>query len=91
MLTRLILPAVAVVMLAGSGAMAAEMTAAQRCTALEGQFDRAIVQHGSAAKAGDAKMLRTDGGKLCTQGRYADGITKLQTALVDIGVTPSAN
>ena len=56
--------------LMSTGAMAATMTPAQQCTALQKQFDQEIVKHGTAAKAGEAKTLRTDAGKLhLRQGR----------------------
>ena len=38
---------------------------ADRCSALETQFDQAIATHGNAAKAAAAKSLRTKGGNLC--------------------------
>jgi hypothetical protein len=76
--------------LVSSGAMAATMTPAQQCTALQKQFDQEIVKHGTAAKAGEAKILRTDAGKLCTSGKDADGVKKLEQALNDIGVKPQS-
>lgn len=89
MLTRVILPAAAALLLASTGAMAAQMTPEQKCTALGKEFDQVIVKHQGAPKAGDARMLRTDGGKLCAEAKYTDGIAKLQTAFSDIGVKPS--
>jgi hypothetical protein len=68
--------------------MAATMTPAQKCTALEKQFDGAIKTHGTAAKAPDARTLRADAGGLCTSGKAEDGVMKLQQALNDIGVKP---
>jgi O-acetylhomoserine/O-acetylserine sulfhydrylase-like pyridoxal-dependent enzyme len=63
---------------------------ADRCSALETQFDQAITTHGNAAKAAAAKSLRTKGGTLCSSNKQASGIKNLQQALKDLGVKPSA-
>jgi len=63
---------------------------ADRCTALEAQFDQAITTHGSATKAAAAKSLRTKGGNLCNSNKQSTGIKNLQQALKDLGVKPSA-
>jgi hypothetical protein len=63
---------------------------ADRCAALETQFDQAIATHGTAAKAAAAKQLRTKGGTLCTSNKQASGIKNLQQALKDLGVKPNA-
>lgn len=89
MTRRFLLPVAAVLAMAVAPAMAAQMTGAQRCTALEKQFDQAITQHGKATKAADARTLRTDGGKLCVAGKTDQGMKKIQQALNDIGVKPT--
>jgi hypothetical protein len=66
------------------------MTAAEKCTKLEQQFDDAIKTHGKAAKANEAKNMRTEGGNLCAGGKQADGVTKLQQAIKALGVKPKA-
>lgn len=63
---------------------------ADRCAALETQFDQAIATHGNAAKAAAAKQLRTKGGTLCSANKQASGIKNLQQALKDLGVKPNA-
>ena len=63
---------------------------ADRCSALETQFDQAITTHGNAAKAGAAKSLRTKGGTLCNANNQKMGIRNLTQALKDLGVKPSA-
>jgi len=63
---------------------------ADRCSALEMQFDQAITTHGNAAKAAAAKSLRTKGGNLCNSNKQSSGIKNLQQALKDLGVKPSA-
>ncbi|GAB2175351.1 hypothetical protein [Dongia sp. agr-C8] len=63
---------------------------ADRCSALEAQFDQAITTHGTAAKAAAAKSLRTKGGSLCNANKQASGIKNLQQALKDLGVKPNA-
>jgi len=67
---------------------AAAMTVTEKCSALERQFDAAIKQHESAAKAADARNLRAEGSKLCSSGKQTEGIAKLESALKDLGVTP---
>jgi hypothetical protein len=66
----------------------AAVKSAERCTSLQAQFDEALTTHGSAAKAADAKMLRAEGGKLCTAGQHSAGIVKIEQAFKDLGVTP---
>jgi hypothetical protein len=63
---------------------------ADRCLALEAQFDRAIPTHRNAAKAATAKQLRTQGVGLCNTNRQVSGIMTLQQALKNLGVKPSA-
>jgi hypothetical protein len=63
---------------------------ADRCSALETQFDQAITTHGNAAKAGAAKSLRTKGGTLCNANNQKMGIRNLTQALKDLGVKPNA-
>jgi hypothetical protein len=63
---------------------------ADRCSALQTQFDQAIKTHGSATKAAAAKQLRTKGASLCSAQKQASGIKDLQRALKDLGVKPSA-
>jgi hypothetical protein len=63
---------------------------ADRCAALETQFDQAITTHGNAAKAAAAKQLRTKGGNLCSSKKQATGIKNLQQARKDLGVKPNA-
>jgi len=65
---------------------AATMTPAAKCVDLEKQFDAAIKMHGKAAKANEAKTMRTDAGKLCADGKHGEGIAKLEQALKDLGV-----
>lgn len=62
------------------------MTPQKQCTSLQSKFDVAIKKHEKAAKAEQAKAMRTEGGNLCAQGQHAEGVAKLQQALRDIGV-----
>jgi hypothetical protein len=95
MTRRFLLPVAAALTMVVAPAMAAQMTEAalmagtEKCTALEQQFDHAIVKHTKDAKAADARTLRTDGGKLCVSGNTDQGTKKLQQALNDIGVKPT--
>lgn len=63
---------------------------AERCSALEAQFDQALATHGNAAKAAAAKQLRAKGGNLCSSNKQSSGIRNLQQALKDLGVKPNA-
>ena len=63
---------------------------ADKCNALKSQFDKAIESHGMAAKAADARAMRTEGSKMCVAGEWNRGVVKLETALKDLGVTPKA-
>jgi uncharacterized protein YyaL (SSP411 family) len=63
---------------------------ADRCAALETQFDQAIGTHGNAPKAATAKQLRTKGENLCKTSHEKNGIKSLQQALKDLGLKPQA-
>lgn len=89
MTRRFLLPVAAALTMVVAPAMAAQMSGTEKCTALEKQFDQAIVKHAKDAKAADARALRTDGGKLCTSGKTTEGMAKLEQALNDIGVKPT--
>jgi hypothetical protein len=65
------------------------MTPHMECISLEKQFDTAIKNHVSAARAAEARSLRSDAGKLCASGKSSDGIVKLQHAFEDLGVIPT--
>ena len=103
MFTRLIVPAILGALVLSAPVLAAEKAATpstpatqtaatstpgERCMALEKQFDAVIKDHGNAAKAGEAKTMRSEGGRLCTDGKHSDGIAKLEQGIRDLGVTP---
>jgi hypothetical protein len=73
---------------AGQAQQAAMKTPAERCTALESQFDTAIKSHGTSALISEAKDLRTEGGQLCASGQPIDGVGEIESALWDLGITP---
>ena len=89
MTRRFLLPVAAALVMVVAPAMAAQMTGAQKCTALKKQFDQAIVQLAKDANAGDARTLRADGGKLCVAGKTEEGMKKIEQELNDIGVKPT--
>jgi len=72
----------------GAKQTATMMTPAQKCSALEKQFDAAIKKHGKADKAAEARTMRTQGGELCANGKRGDGVARLESALKGIGVKP---
>lgn len=65
-------------------------TSATGCKSLENQFDKAAEtsHNGQAAKA---KLLRTEGAELCTQGKQVEGQRKLEEAIRMLGAVPSRN
>ncbi len=63
-------------------------TPAQRCAALEKQFDAALLKGVPARNLVNAKRLRAEGGHLCEIGRHAAGALRLSRALADLGLKP---
>ena len=59
---------------------------AERCAALQSQFDAALPAHQTAKRLAAAQKLRADGGKLCDGKHYAAGERKILAALRDLGV-----
>jgi hypothetical protein len=80
----------AAISLALSPAAFAASSSADRCSALEGQFDKAVMST-HAPKVANAKTLRTDGAKLCAQGKADEGVKKLEEAVKMLGQTPARN
>ena len=62
------------------------ITPAQRCTALEKQFDEALKDSYDGHNLNAAKKLRAEGGHLCETGRHAVGALRLARALEEIGL-----
>lgn len=73
----------------GSQIASAASSPAQRCTALEQQFDKAAPDHKMVKNYSEATKLRADGGTACTQHKETDGIKKLEDALGILGVKPA--
>jgi hypothetical protein len=61
-------------------------TPAQRCAALEKQFDDAAKTEADGKNLASAKKLRAEGGHLCEVGRHAAGALRLSRALAEIGL-----
>lgn len=59
------------------------------CDSLIQQFDKAVTEHGTAAKLKQAKDMRAAGEKACKAGDYKKGVSDLHMALTDIGVKPA--
>jgi hypothetical protein len=62
------------------------ITPAQRCSALEKQFDEALKGTFDDRNLSAAKKLRSEGGHLCESGRHAAGALRLARALQEIGL-----
>ncbi len=63
-------------------------TPAERCTALEKQFDLALLKGVKAHDPALARKLRAEGAHLCDTGRHAAGALRLAKALADLGLEP---
>ncbi len=68
----------------------AVMTSAEQCTALENQWNKNAASKKTNAMYNAAEKLATQGRKDCSSGKAADGVTKLQQAIKDIGLKPQA-
>jgi len=55
-------------------------TADKSCTTLQEQFDNAIAA-AQSDRVGEAQSLRDEGGKLCAEGEYDQGASKIKEAL----------
>ena len=77
-LHQLIASATAVLLLAPAAFAASNPPAT--CSSLQTQFDKEIVTT-TSAHAAKAKDLRAEGAKLCSSGKSADGIKKLEEAV----------
>ena len=73
----------------GSQLAFAASTPAQRCSALEQQFDKAAPGHKMVKNYTEATKLRADGGTACAQHKETDGVKKLEDALGILGVKPA--
>src|SRR5262245_17806203 len=80
MQTRFLVVGAVAVLLAQAGFAASP----DRCTRLEGKFDQQVSTSTSAELA-QAKTLRADGAKLCTSGKKAEGVKKLEEAVKMLG------
>jgi hypothetical protein len=69
--------------------MAKVMTKADRCSALEVQYDDAAKLHMKSKNITKAAKLRADAGKLCSSRRFTSGILKLKSGLTLLGVKPA--
>lgn len=99
MSTKMIAPALAVLLLATTGAAYAkggegsdranrQYSEYTQCQNLAAKFDQLEKKHMDAKHFGRAKDLRTSGMEACQNDDYLNGIHSLQQALLDIGVTP---
>jgi len=67
-----------------SPAVFAATSAPASCSALQTQFDKEVLKT-TSAEANKARGLRAEGAKLCSQGKSADGIRKLDEAIKMLG------
>ena len=65
---------------------ASKLTSTERCKLYERRFDGQVAAHEQAARIDEARTLRIEGGRLCSQGSQALGASKLREALDYIGV-----
>ena len=89
MRSLLILPAALSVLVLAGPAFADEggmITAADTCAKYDFHLDR-LLPEAKGQAATEAKVLRSEGDKLCAQGKYDAGAAKLRQALNTIGWT----
>lgn len=85
---RQLLGALVVTALCAPAAMATT-TSTARCSALENQFDKLATSSVHQEKA-KAQTIRAEGAKLCSSGKQAEGVRKLEDAIKMIGGKPEA-
>ena len=56
------------------------LTAADECRMLQHDLGRKLQHHTSSPNWADAKMAKNEAAELCQQGKYEDGIAKLEEA-----------
>jgi hypothetical protein len=85
MKVRHLVAAAATAMLLSPAVFAASTTPAT-CGSLQAQFDKEVLKT-TSADANKARDLRAEGAKLCTQGKSAQGVKKLNQAIKMLGAT----
>jgi hypothetical protein len=63
---------------------------ADRCSALESQYNSVIESSQSAAKLGKAEQLHASGVGECESNEGSLGVSKLEQSLLDLDVKPAA-
>lgn len=72
--------------LAAGKSAEAKAPSAETCKSLEAQFGSAAKTHAKAPKFKEAEAARAEGKRLCDEGKYSEGTTKLHMALKDLGM-----
>ena len=66
------------------------LTDAEKCQTLQHDLGKEMQRYTSLPKWADAKMAKNEAQQLCQQGKYEDGIAKLEEALRSIDIKPRA-
>ena len=64
------------------------LTAADECRMLQHDLGRKLQHHTSSPNWADAKMAKNEAAELCQQGKYEDGLAKLEEAFRSIDIKP---
>ncbi len=81
MKVRYLIAAASAAVLVTSAALAGEPGYAdQTCSTLQTQFDKDVTT-AAAGNVGQAQSLRDEGAKLCSEGKSAEGASKLKEAI----------
>lgn len=85
MKVRHLAAAAATALLLAPAAFATSSTPAS-CSSLQTQFDKEVLRT-TSAEANKARNLRAEGAKLCSEGKNAEGIKKLNEAIKMLGTS----
>ncbi len=81
MKVRYLIASTTAAVLVSSAALAGDpATADKACSSLQTQFDKNVTT-AAAGNVGQAQSLRDEGARLCSEGKSAEGVSKLKEAL----------
>ncbi len=65
-----------------------EKASAETCQSMASELDQAFTTHSNSKKIDAAKKLQAEGDKLCSAGKYSDGVQKYKMAMSDLTGNP---
>ena len=57
---------------------------ADTCQSMAAELDQAFIAHPNAKKLDQAKKRQSEGDKLCSTGKYSDGVKQYKMAMADL-------